>query len=156
MLESLYVETVGHRCSSKQVFLKILQNSQKITSSRDSFLYKVAEDTQENLLCRIFPVAASAYISCNIDYPLNFVQMLKISLILTKFFASKTIPYIEIVFQDQSKNYYASEQSISVVKATSNTTVSKYFFGTASITVTYVHYERLLYSLQQSNFIQRD
>ena len=121
------------------MFLKISQNSQK---------KHVAGDTQEHLLYRIFPVATSTYVSWNVGYPLNVVQMLKIGLFLTKFFASKTMPYIESVFQDQSKNYYASEWSISVVKATSNTTVPKYFFRTASLTATYVHYERLIYSLQ--------
>ena len=63
---------------------------------------------------------------------------------LNKFVASKTIPCIEGVFQDQSKNCYASEWSILVVKATSNATAAKYTFGIA----TYVHYERLINSLQ--------
>ena len=83
------------------------------------------------------------YVSWNIGYPLNVVQMLKIGFILTTFVASETIPCIESVFQDNSKKW-----SISVVKATSNTTTSKYFFGTASMTVTYVHYERLIYLSQ--------
>ena len=82
--------------------------------------------------------------------------MLKVVLILTMFIVSKTIPCIESVFQDQSKNFYTSEWSMSVVQATSNTTASKYSFGIASMTAAYVHYERLIYSLEQSNFIPLD
>ena len=54
------IEAVAQRCSVKQVFLEISQNSQESNSARVSFLIKLQDKTSKNTFSyRTAPVAAS-------------------------------------------------------------------------------------------------